>query len=138
MNKVYERNENGSVTTVSVKEAMIEANHAMMDGKREVKAMSAGSGRYDITYKDGRRVVLVPVEVSEEPEPDDVNVISYSGGKVHTAMPGMPEGHAYPLCRGGGMNQHLTKFRIINAPLTCKTCLTYAERRAARRAEERG
>lgn len=59
-----------------------------------------------------------------------VNVVSYHGGKVHTAMPDMPDGHAYPLCRGGGMNQMITKFRTIDAPLTCKTCLTYAERRA--------
>jgi hypothetical protein len=65
-----------------------------------------------------------------------VNVVSYNGGKVHSAMPGMPEGHAYPLCRGGGMNQMVTKFRTIDAPLTCKTCLTYAERRAARLATE--
>jgi hypothetical protein len=65
-----------------------------------------------------------------------VNVVSYNGGKVHSAMPGMPEDHAYPLCRGGGMNQMVTTFRTIDAPLTCKTCLTYAERRAAKLAAE--
>ncbi|RCH68727.1 hypothetical protein DT019_08615 [Streptomyces sp. SDr-06] len=55
-------------------------------------------------------------------------MVSYNGGKVHTMTPGQEE-HPYPLCRGGGMNQNLTQFRTIDAPLTCKTCLTYAERR---------
>jgi hypothetical protein len=76
----------------------------------------------------------------QEPETDefDVHVISVRGGKVHTAMPGLEEGeaHAYPLCRGGGMNQMLTKFRVVKAPLSCKTCMTYAERRAAHKLQE--
>lgn len=59
-----------------------------------------------------------------------MNVVSYRGGKVHSLMPGSDE-HPYPLCRGGGMNQQLTKFRTIDSPLTCKTCLGYAERREA-------
>jgi hypothetical protein len=59
-----------------------------------------------------------------------VNVVSYNGGKVHTMMPGMDE-HPYPLCRGGGQNQNLTKFTTTTAPITCKTCLTYQGRREA-------
>ncbi|MEU1254845.1 hypothetical protein ABZ445_16355 [Streptomyces chartreusis] len=72
-----------------------------------------------------------PAEADGEPEADefDGHVISVRGGKVHTAMPGAPEGRAYPLCRGGGMNQMLTKFTATTAPLSCKTCMTYAERR---------
>lgn len=75
-------------------------------------------------------------DVAEEPT-FDAHVISYNGGKVHTAMPGM-DGHSYPLCRGGGQNQHLTKFRPTTAPLSCKTCMGYAEGRAvaARKAKE--
>jgi hypothetical protein len=69
---------------------------------------------------------------TEEADETDVHVISVRGGKVHTLMPGAPEGHAYPLCRGGGMNQMLTKFVTTKAPLSCKTCTTYAERRAAK------
>jgi hypothetical protein len=64
-----------------------------------------------------------------------MNVVSYNGGKVHTMMPGQDE-HPYPLCRGGGMNQNLTKFRTTDAPITCKTCCTYTERRAERVARE--
>jgi hypothetical protein len=83
-------------------------------------------------------------EMEEEPTPAgatggaDAHVISCNGGKVHTAMPGLDdeEEHVYPLCRGGGMNQMLTKFRVVDAPLTCKTCLTYAERRATRLSSE--
>jgi hypothetical protein len=65
-----------------------------------------------------------------------MNVVSVNGGKVHTMMAGSDE-HPYPLCRGGGQNQMLTKFRAVDAPLSCKTCLTYEERRntAAAKAE---
>lgn len=63
-----------------------------------------------------------------------MNVVSVRGGKVHTMMPGTEE-HPYPLCRGGGMNNTLTKFTTTNTPIDCKTCTTYAERRAAKAAE---
>lgn len=138
MGKIYERTENGTTTRVSVREALAEVNHAMMDGKRDVRSMSSGWGRHNIEYKDGRRVLLVLAdEPAPEPEaaPTEAHVVSYNGGKVHSLMPGMDE-HPYPLCRGGGANQYLTKFRTIDAPLTCKTCLMYAERRAARLAKE--
>jgi hypothetical protein len=72
--KVYQRDENGTTTVIPASEALAEANHAMMSGQREVKMMSAGSGRYDITYKDGRHVVLVLVDTpAEQPavEPED-------------------------------------------------------------------
>lgn len=68
------------------------------------------------------------------PEPRQ-NVVSVNGGKVHTMMTGSEE-HPYPLCRGGGMNQNLTKFRATDAPLSCQTCMTYAERREAKRIAE--
>lgn len=130
MAKIYQRTENGTTTHVPVKVAMAEVNTAMMEGKRDVDTMSSGSGRHSITYKDGRSVVLILVD-EPKPAPATVNVVSYSGGKVHSMMPGMEE-HPYPLCRGGGMNQNLTKFVTTAAPLTCKTCCTYAERRAAK------
>ena len=139
MNKVYIRTENGTSIAVTIADAMSEVNYAMMDGKQDVQEMSSGSGRHEIKYKNGRRVLLVLEDfyiVEDEPEDTEVdlttNVISYNGGKVHTAMPGLSEADFYPLCRGGGMNQNLTKFRVIIAPLTCKTCLTYADRRTAR------
>lgn len=72
-------------------------------------------------------------EVNEEPEE---NVVSVLGGKVHTPMPGIPHDHPYPLCRGGGMNQMLTKFRRTKTPLTCTMCLRYQERREAARAKQ--
>ncbi|MEU1074352.1 MULTISPECIES: hypothetical protein [unclassified Streptomyces] len=96
--------------------------------------LNAG-GEIDVHESD-----VTPFEQeAKSPEPTSapgVHVVSVRGGKVHTAMPGMPEDHAYPLCRGGGMNNLLTKFRVVAAPLTCTTCLTYAERRAARLARE--
>ena len=70
-------------------------------------------------------------EAVETPAEQDAHVVSYLGGKVHTLAPGMEE-HPYPLCRGGGMNQQLTKFRVTDAPLSCSHCVEYARRRAAR------
>ncbi|WP_326812151.1 hypothetical protein [Streptomyces scopuliridis] len=70
-----------------------------------------------------------PAQATVEAPTFDEHVISYNGGKVHTAMPGMDD-HSYPLCRGGGQNQNLTKFRPTTAPLSCKTCVGYAEGRA--------
>jgi hypothetical protein len=137
MSKVYERTENGVVTHVSREAGLAEINHAMMEGKREVRSMSSISRTdYAVEYKDGRSVRLVLADATaaeEEPaESDELpRVVSVRGGKVHTAMPGAPEGHAYPLCRGGGRNQMLTKFTATTAPLSCATCTTYAERRAA-------
>lgn len=64
--KVYERTEDGTVTYVSIREAMAEVNHAMMDGKRDVHEMSSGRDRHSIDYKDGRSVRLVLVDAPAE------------------------------------------------------------------------
>lgn len=137
MPKIYRRTENGTETLISVSDALGEVNDAMMGGSYKVETMSSSHGNHRIEYTDGRKVSLVEIEgtvpAKVETEQPDVNVISYNGGKVHTGMFG--EEDPYPLCRGGGMNQMLTKFCTTTAPLTCKTCLTYAERRAQRLAE---
>lgn len=59
------------------------------------------------------------------------NVVSVRGGKVHTAMPGLGD-DAYPLCRGGGMNNRLTCFTTTHLPITCAICLGYEEARTKR------
>ncbi|MFF9525419.1 hypothetical protein ACF1DV_26075 [Streptomyces achromogenes] len=135
MTKVYERTENGVTSIISQREGLAEINKAMMEGEREVREMSSITRTdYAIEYKDGRSVRLVlidPPAPAEEADEFSNHVVSVRGGKVHKAMPGVPEGHAYPLCRGGGMNQMLTQFVTTTAPLSCKTCQTYEERRAA-------
>lgn len=72
MAKIYQRTENGAMEIVSVKDAMTEVNHAMMDGKRYVREMSSGKGHHSIEYTDGRTVVLIEMEeaapVDEQPE----------------------------------------------------------------------
>lgn len=81
-----------------------------------------------IEAEDAESATNEPVaEPVAEPVP---NVVSYNGGKVHTGMPGMGD-HPYPLCRGGGQNQNLTKFRATDAPVTCKTCRGYIDGHAA-------
>ncbi|WP_202917881.1 hypothetical protein [Streptomyces taklimakanensis] len=56
----YTRVENGTEDTVTAKEALAEINHAMMDGRRNVRRMSSITRTdYVIDYKDGRSVRLV-------------------------------------------------------------------------------
>lgn len=86
MNKVYERTENGTVTTVERAVGLAEINAAMMgDTKKTVRTMSSiNRTDYAIDYKDGRsvRLVLVDAPASEgftnfvsaveaEEQPDD-------------------------------------------------------------------
>lgn len=66
MSKVYERTENGTMTRVSVRDALDEVNHAMMGGKRDVRRMSSSHGNHSIDYRDGRSVRLVEVEALAE------------------------------------------------------------------------
>lgn len=104
------------------------------EGYREVRGEVTCSNCLKALAKAAEETTTETETVTEEPKEESANVVSYNGGKVHTMMPGQEE-HPYPLCRGGGMNNMLTKFTTTNAPLTCKTCLTYAERRAAKAAE---
>jgi hypothetical protein len=68
MNKVYERTENGTTKIVSRTVGLGEINHAMMEGKREVREMSSLTRTdYAIQYKDGRSVKLILVD---EPAPE--------------------------------------------------------------------
>ncbi|QDN64367.1 hypothetical protein [Streptomyces sp. S1D4-14] len=70
--KMYERTEDGVTTHVSIREAMAEVNHAMMDGKRDVREMSSGRDRHWIDYKDGRSVRLTLVDAPAETAAEDV------------------------------------------------------------------
>ena len=61
--KVYERIENGTTTHVNIREGLAEINHAMMDGRRDVRTMSSITRTdFAIEYKDGRSVRLVLVD----------------------------------------------------------------------------
>lgn len=74
MNKVYKRTENGTTTHVSIREGLAEINHAMMAGKKDVREMFEGSTGARITYKDGRRVMLLKVDapaVINQPPTED-------------------------------------------------------------------
>ncbi|MFG2292000.1 hypothetical protein [Streptomyces sp. NPDC048603] len=68
--KVYERTENGTVTTVDRKAGLDEINAAMMGKTRKaVREMSSISRTdYAIEYRDGRDVRLVLVDAPEELE----------------------------------------------------------------------
>lgn len=65
-NKVFKRTENGATTYVSIREGLDEINHAMMAGKKDVREMFEGSTGARITYKDGRRVLLLKVDTPAE------------------------------------------------------------------------
>ncbi|MGY5131286.1 hypothetical protein ACWGJW_02495 [Streptomyces nigrescens] len=62
------------------------------------------------------------------------NVVSVNGGKVHTMSSDVEHG-PFPLCRSGAQSSTGTEYRETDAEITCKTCVTYAERRAAKKAE---
>ncbi|MEU0667166.1 hypothetical protein ABZ508_02685 [Streptomyces lavendulocolor] len=137
--KVYERTENGTVTTVDRVAGLAEINAAMIgETRKTVRTMSSISRTdYAIEYKDGRSVRLALVDAPEAPAAEDEpteNVVSMRGGKVHSPTPGTPERDAFPLCRTGGSTNLGTRYRTLYAPLTCSTCLTYKQRREAARA----
>ncbi|MHC3392070.1 hypothetical protein ACLQ2E_21785 [Streptomyces lavendulocolor] len=134
--KIYERTANGVLTTVDRAAGLAEINAAMIgETKKTVRTMSSiNRTDYAIDYRDGRSVRLVLVDAPEAPATEDEptgNVVSMRGGKVHSPMPGAPEGDAFPLCRTGGSTNRGTQYRKVTAPLTCSTCLTYEQRRKA-------
>jgi hypothetical protein len=103
-------------------------------------AKAAGGRKLCKNCLKAAEAALKAAEAAAEAETEDegmefdegAHVVSVNGGKVHSAMQDGTDSPAYPLCRGGGMNQNLTKFVPTSAPLTCKTCVTYAERRSAK------
>jgi hypothetical protein len=102
-------------------------------------ARKAGGRKLCKTCEKAAEAALAAAEAAEAETEDEsmefdegAHVVSVNGGKVHSAMQDGTDSPAYPLCRGGGMNQNLTKFIPTSAPLTCKTCVTYAERRSAK------
>lgn len=60
----YARTEDGITTRVSAQAALDEGRAAMLDRvtvRAQVRTISRDGGRYDITYTDGRHVVLLPI-----------------------------------------------------------------------------
>lgn len=127
--KAYDRTENGTTVRVTVKEALVEVNAAMMEDKHNVRRMSSGRTRHDIEYKDGRRVVLVLVDAPETADRFAAHCIPVAGGKVHTATPDSVNGEVFPFCRTGGQDSRGTSYTLTSSPLTCRTCLTQEQYR---------
>lgn len=89
--QMYERTEDGITTCVAEEEALAEGRAAMLDRvtlREHVRKISQESGGYDITYKDGRHVVLIPVDGVPEP----------TGEPVGAAVEGDEDGD--PVCEG--------------------------------------
>jgi hypothetical protein len=101
MAKVFKRSENGSTTYVSIREGMVEINHAMMAGKKDVREMFEGSTGARITYKDGRRVTFLKVDAPEEQpaetsEHPDAWTVAGAGTLLHRFTQADKDGRA--LC----------------------------------------
>lgn len=63
--KIYRRTVDGVESFVTVKEALAEVNDAMIGRvarERSTRTMSSSRGQHDITYRDGRRVVLIEID----------------------------------------------------------------------------
>lgn len=114
----FTRTESGTTVNMDSLSALAEINHAMMDGKRDVRTMNAGNGRYTIEYKDGRVVRFVRV-VGAVPAPEaTVNVVGVSGGKVHAKSSYTTPDRVYALCRVSAT----TIYRETSASITCDVC----------------
>ncbi|MGI5404187.1 hypothetical protein ACQEVG_32995 [Streptomyces sp. CA-135486] len=100
MNKVYERIENGITTHVSIREAMDEVNHAMMEGKREVRQMSSGRTAHWIDYRDGRtvRMTLVDAPAPVETDSEGRRIVTVKGKLyvVSAVTPARPKVEGVP------------------------------------------
>ncbi|KAB7835698.1 hypothetical protein [Streptomyces mobaraensis] len=75
--KIYERTEDGITTRVTAQEALAEGGAAMTDrvtDRAHVRTISRDSGRYDITYTDGRHVVLAPVDEDPRSRPSGFRI----------------------------------------------------------------
>ena len=90
---VYERTEDGITTRVTAEEALREGEAAMLDrvtDRAHVRKISSDSGRYDITYTDGRRVVLRPVDEQSEPDGPEITPIQTEALRRLYDNPGNP------------------------------------------------
>jgi hypothetical protein len=98
--KVYQRTENGTATIVSVRDAMDEVNHAMMDGKHEVRTMSSGRGQHSLEYKDGRSVRLTETDAPAPVETDGEGrkIVTVKGKRyiVGAIIPARPKVEGVP------------------------------------------
>jgi hypothetical protein len=89
------------------------------------------------TYRSGRdTLITVACDDGQERTAREENVtaaeehvMSVLGGKVHLADSDSPV--PFPLC-GSGSRNTATKYRAINAPITCRECGGIQQRRAAR------
>lgn len=79
--KIYRRTEDGVESYMTVKDALAEVNEAMIGRvvrERRVRTMSSSHGQHDITYSDGRRVVLIEIDA---PQPEKEQRIVIAKGK---------------------------------------------------------
>ncbi|MFI2212989.1 hypothetical protein [Streptomyces sp. NPDC020141] len=110
MDSYFERTENGITAQISLKEGLAEVNHAMMDGRRQVRTMSSGRTRHAIEYKDGRKVTLAlvdtPVTEPEEWGSAATSLILHKfrgeGSTVRAACNSSIRWHPRPLSRTEG------------------------------------
>ncbi|QWQ43074.1 hypothetical protein KME66_20400 [Streptomyces sp. YPW6] len=125
MDKIFNRTENGTTTTISIREGLAELNHAMMGGRREVRSMSSGRTQHSIEYKDGRKVTLT---LTDAPEPDTEPAewaTAHSGFTAHRFRDGRalcrknirPRSHS--LIHG----EYRTRSWVVNSTFTlCPRC----------------
>ncbi|MFD7956063.1 hypothetical protein ACFV4X_21520 [Streptomyces ardesiacus] len=75
--KTYERTEDGITIRVTAQEALAEGRAAMTDrvtDRAHVRTISRDSGSYDITYTDGRHVVLAPADEDQHSRPSGFRI----------------------------------------------------------------
>ncbi|MFB7671297.1 hypothetical protein ACFC26_07750 [Kitasatospora purpeofusca] len=111
---------------VSTSEALAEINDAMMEGKRNVREMSASKSSANIHYRDGRQVTLRPAttdEINEFATSQDVQdeeIIRSLSPRMRTIVAGAVvrqeffDGHyAMNIKHGGGTDGALLRRGLI-------------------------
>lgn len=82
--KAFERTTTQGTSTIPAREALAEINHAMMEGKRDVREMEHGGNHTRIAYKDGSTVTFNRIDVADDhfdtkPEPVEGEVADWGG-----------------------------------------------------------
>ncbi|MFE9437055.1 hypothetical protein [Streptomyces sp. NPDC006640] len=104
---IYERTENGITACVTQAKGLAEGRAAMLDRvtlREHVRMISEESGAYDITYKDDRRVVLIPVDATPQPTEEPVGADDEDGEDDSPACEGH-NGEDYDLLRDVGIGE---------------------------------
>ncbi|MFF4902608.1 hypothetical protein [Streptomyces sp. NPDC001068] len=105
---MYERTEDGITACVTEAKGLAEGRAAMLDRvtlREHVRMISEEAGAYDITYKDDRHVILIPVDAVPEPTGEPVGEGDEDGEGDDSVCEGHSGDDDHDLLRGVGIGE---------------------------------